>query len=237
MPDTIPEPRKLWREEARPSKEKILLDFEAPERVSNERYKTYPNGYDGDAFFEKWRDPKEEEVIGTPTATISCSDATEMKNFIDEQLQRWGFPSTEEYQQAKLNNLRQRYQRQLDHCLSKKKEEEIRRMMRDHLEDEKKNRRRIRHQFQLEWKFATASIVSGLKYDPLSNTFAARLDYWEITPARKKYGVKLQFQFQKNGLRKLILTGASSNMSLILDSLMTLWKFLLESPEILSWCT
>ena len=184
MPDTIPEPRKIWREEARP-KENVLLDFEAPERVSNERYKTFPNGYDVDAFCEKWRDPKEVEIIGTPTATISCSDATEMKNFIDEQLQRWGFPSTEEFQ-AKMKNLRLRYQRQLDHCLSKKKEEEIRRTMRDHLRDEKKSRRRIRHQFQLEWKFATASIVSGLKYDPMSNTFAARLDYWEISSARKK---------------------------------------------------
>ena len=51
MPDSIPEPRRVWRDKARP-RENIFLNFEAPDQISNVRYQMFPKGYDGDFFLK-----------------------------------------------------------------------------------------------------------------------------------------------------------------------------------------
>ena len=141
MPDSIPEPTKVWKEQALP-KDKVLLDFEAADHVSKQRYKTFPNGYDGGSFVERWRDPEEvRDTTRLPTATISCSDTEDMKRFIEDQLRKWEHPSSAQYKE-KLTKIREKYEWKLDHTSCPAEKNNIRMTMDHHLRDIKKRRDR-----------------------------------------------------------------------------------------------
>ena len=184
--DMIPPPAKEWDDQERKSRTTknraafVVKDPDDPEGnpplISEERYSPFADELgDPDAFASEWRTQAHQQ---TKPMLLTQAQRIEMDKFVEANFVRWKWGSTKEHEK-KLTDLRTRMNREL----AKEKSPKVRLHVKNNIEREitflKKERKKFTRSFQLEWKFSTNAMVSGLKYNPLTDEFFARLVYVE----------------------------------------------------------
>jgi hypothetical protein len=171
----LPPPLKVWDKGKLPNLSNLPFSIpdEIPkEHVARSRYKTFVSDNDVEKFTKKWRrkgdDKKERPVV--------CRDEEAMNEYVEDKFVHWGWSSTQDHHKD-LEKKRRIMQRKIEGCKKKTTKDEYRQLYTDQITFMKKERRRFRRAFELEWMFGHSAMVHGLKYNPREDTFEARLVY------------------------------------------------------------
>jgi hypothetical protein len=105
-----------------------------------------------------------------------------MHKFVESRFLYWGWSSTEDHKKE-VEKKREEMKRRIDRCKKKEAKEELREHYTKEITFMKKERKKYKRAFELEWTFGEAAMVHGLKYNPREDTFAARLVYSVKTKA------------------------------------------------------
>jgi hypothetical protein len=136
------------------------------------RYKTFVSENDVEKFRKKWR-RKGDDMKDRP---VSCRDVEAMNKFVENRFLYWSWSSTKDHEKE-VEMKREEMRMKIDRCKKKKTKDEYREQYTKEITFMKKERRKYRRAFELEWMFGEEAIVHGLKYHPQQDTFAARLVY------------------------------------------------------------
>ena len=174
LPDDLPAADLVWVN-GPPSKEEKPFDVEKAERctISLSRYKPNAHGYDFDNFVEKWRTKKNEKR--TPVL-LTKAQQSEMEKFVEDAFLRWNWSSTADHNKE-LESVRNEMKQALKRSRGKLQRAAVAGRYDQRLKFMKKERRLYRRVFELEWKFGTSALVTGLKHNPMNNQFTARIEY------------------------------------------------------------
>lgn len=140
--------------------------------VARSRYQTFVLKNDIEKFRKKWRkngDNKKDRPI------VPRNDEA-MNKFVESRFLYWGWSSTKDHKNE-VEKKREEMKRRIDRCKKKETKEELREQYTKEISFMKKERRKYKRAFELEWTFGEAAMVHGLKYNPREDTFAARLVY------------------------------------------------------------
>jgi hypothetical protein len=97
-----------------------------------------------------------------------------MHKFVESRFLYWGWSSTEDHKKE-VEKKREEMKRRINRCKKKAAKEELREHYTKEITFMKKERKKYKRAFELEWTFGEAAMVHGLKYNPRKDTFAARL--------------------------------------------------------------
>ncbi|KAI2497454.1 hypothetical protein MHU86_17058 [Fragilaria crotonensis] len=151
------------------------------------RYKTLVSDNEIEKFRKKWRkkgDEKDQSVL--------LRDEEAMNKFVEDRFLYWGWSSTKDHLKN-VEKKRAEMQRKIDGCKKKKTKDDYREQYTKEIKFMKKERKKFKRAFELEWTFGTEAMVHGLKYNPREDTFVALLVY----NVKTKEG-KLEMKEEKN---------------------------------------
>jgi hypothetical protein len=99
-----------------------------------------------------------------------------MHKFVESRFLYWGWSYTEDHKKD-VEKKREEMKRRIDRCKKKEAKEELREHYTKEITFMKKERKKYKRAFELEWTFGKAAMVHSLKYNPRNDTFAACLVY------------------------------------------------------------
>ncbi len=99
-------------------------------------------------------------------------DEQAMNKFVENRFLYWGWSSTADHLKD-VPKKRAEMQRKIDGCKKKTKKDEYREQYTREIKFMKKERKKYKRAFELEWTFGTAAMEHGLKYIPREDTFVA----------------------------------------------------------------
>ena len=178
MPDCLPPDDKIWKG-GRPGKffGCSVDETNHGKNPAKSRYKPYATGYRFKEFAIIWRDTNGEEP---DIPLFTEAHRVERNEFVDQSFQRWGWATTEEHK-ALLEKMRLDMSKEMQRARTTSVRDRIQIDFSHRIAFSKKERRQYRRSFELEWMFGTAAMVSGLKYNPMTSTFTARIEYDVVT--------------------------------------------------------
>jgi hypothetical protein len=105
-----------------------------------------------------------------------------MHKFVESRFLYWCWSSTKDHKKE-VEKKCEEMKRRIDRCKKKEAKEELREHYTKEITFMKKERKKYKRAFELEWTFGEAAMVHGLKYNACEDTFAARLVYCVKTKA------------------------------------------------------
>ena len=136
------------------------------------RYKTLVSDNEVEKFRKKWR-KKGDDGEDRP---VLLRDEAAMNKFVEDRFLYWGWSSTKDHMKN-VEKKRAEMQRKIDGCKKKKTKDDYREQYTKEIKFMKKERKKFKRAFELEWTFGTEAMVHGLKYNPREDTFVALLVY------------------------------------------------------------
>jgi hypothetical protein len=137
------------------------------------------------SFQDKYRTiPEEEEPMVKRDANYEC----ELQQFISDSFEDWGWDSEEKHE-----NLISTWAEKLHNPDNSEKEQEWIRILIKALKDE---RATFKKKLTKEFMFTRRSMVKGLKYISTSNTFKARLVFYDVDPDNKDTFIEREEEMQ-----------------------------------------
>ncbi|KAI2508001.1 hypothetical protein MHU86_6408 [Fragilaria crotonensis] len=128
-------------------------------------------GYGKVGLLKKWRKKGDEK-----DRPVLLRDEAAMNKFVEDRFLYWGWSSTKDHLKN-VEKKRAEMQRKIDGCKKKKTKDDYREQYTKEIKFMKKERKKFKRAFELEWTFGTEAMVHGLKYNPREDTFVALLVY------------------------------------------------------------
>ncbi|KAI2498091.1 hypothetical protein MHU86_16401 [Fragilaria crotonensis] len=149
---------------------------------------------------KKWR-KKGDDGEDRP---VLLRDEAAMNKFVEDRFLYWGWSSTKDHMKN-VEKKRAEMQRKIDGCKKKKTKDDYREQYTKEIKFMKKERKKFKRAFELEWTFGTEAMVHGLKYNPREDTFVALLVYNVKTKEGKLEKKEEKLLFPKTGSRMPIM--------------------------------
>ncbi len=171
---SLPPARKVWK--GVPVKNEFPF-FDPKEEESENwalatyRYKMHVSGDDTSNFTKKWRTAKYDK-----TQPLRPRDEVKMNKFFEAFFENWNWSSSEE-RQADLRKVRHQMKLSINHSCNPAEKRFFEKDNQQQLSFMKKERKKFRRALEFKWMFGDSAMVNGLKCNPMTNTFQARLVY------------------------------------------------------------
>ena len=173
--DGLPPATEVWNDGIRPYPwlTSPIVPDDLPKGRGISRYRTFVSENDVENFTNKWR--TEEHMNKQP---VPRNDVEEMNRYVEGRFVKSGWPTTTAFNKA-VEKKRATMKSALDRSKTIAKKDEMRKKYTKELAHMKKERKKFKRAFELEWTFGNAANVKGLRYNPMDDNFEARLVYFE----------------------------------------------------------
>jgi len=175
-PTKLPQANKVWKD-GPPRYNYVYGEMHVPDDCpklpfGEGRYKRFLSDNEVEKSRKKWRNKGD----GGKDQPVLLRDEQAMNKFVENRFLYWGWSSTADHLKD-VQKKRAEMQRKIDSCKKKTKKDEYREQYTREIKFMKKERKKYKRAFELEWTFGTAAMVYGLKYNPREVTFVALLVY------------------------------------------------------------